>query len=160
MAEKNYSDRRWELKQNLYKLLKEREPEGIPKFHLWNIYSVKVGKVSASYYGIRKMKLALQMFDDMLYEVMENGRPTIRLVEGYTPDGGGGVSDVQIAKVSSSESEESLAGATSATKTKDAADDKKKSASEVRLRTKWKRLCFTNVFTFGKLKGIVNGINT
>ncbi|XP_062567288.1 uncharacterized protein LOC134229558 [Saccostrea cucullata] len=105
MAENKYTKRRLKLKQNLYKLLKEREPDGIPKAHLWNIYTSKVEKVSAAFYGTGKMHNLLGDFGDMINEVMENGRPTVRLVEGYIP-AGEDPPDVQIDKISSSESEE------------------------------------------------------
>ncbi|XP_061196696.1 uncharacterized protein LOC133204972 [Saccostrea echinata] len=105
MAENKFTKRRQKLKQNLYKLLKEREPDGIPKAHLWNIYSSKVEKISAAFYGTGKMHNLLADFGDMIYEVMEKGRPTIRLIEGYIP-AGEDPPDVQIDKISSSESEE------------------------------------------------------
>ena len=118
MSEDKYIKRRLKLKYNLYKLLKE-EPNGIIKAHLWNIYSVKVRKISADYFGAKKMHNLLGEFDDMIYEDMERGRPTIRLVKGYRPEEEeeeeekiekrGESPVVQIYKVSSSESEESLA---------------------------------------------------
>lgn len=105
MAENKYTKRRLELKKNLYKLLKEREPDGIPKAHLWNTYSSKVGKISAEFYGVKKMHKFLEVFDDMIKEVMVKGRPTIQLKDGYVPEGEK-PSEVQIDRVSSSESEE------------------------------------------------------
>ena len=121
MSEDKYIKRRLILKYNLYKLLKE-EPNGIIKAHLWNIYSVKVMKISADYFGAKKMHNLLGEFDDMIYEDMVRGRPTIRLVKGYRPEEEeeeeeeeevmekrGESPVVQIFKVSSSESEESLA---------------------------------------------------
>lgn len=105
MAENKYTKRRLELKKNLYKLLKDREPDGIPKAHLWNTYSSKVGKISAEFYGVRKMHKFLEEFDDMIKEVMDKGRPTIQLKDGYVPEGEK-PSEVQIDRVSSSESED------------------------------------------------------
>lgn len=130
MADNKYTKRRLQLKQNLFKLLKEREPDGIPKAHLWNIYTSKVEKVSAAFYGTGKMHNLLGEFDDMIYEVMEKGRPTIRLIEGYTPDEEGSP-DVQIAKVSSSELEDNHTEPKSVNKSRDV-DDKKRSSAEVR----------------------------
>lgn len=105
MAENKYTKRRSELKKNLYKLLKEREPDGIPKAHLWNTYSSKVGKISAEFYNVKKMHKFLEVFDDMIKEEMVKGRPTIQLKDGYKPEGEK-PSEVQIDRVSSSESEE------------------------------------------------------
>uniref|UniRef100_A0A8W8JQP2 Protein NO VEIN C-terminal domain-containing protein n=1 Tax=Magallana gigas TaxID=29159 RepID=A0A8W8JQP2_MAGGI len=105
MAENKYTKRRSELKKNLYKLLKEREPDGIPKAHLWNTYSSKVEKISAEFYNVKKMHKFLEVFDDMIKEVMVRGRPTIQLKDGYKPEGEK-PSEVQIDRVSSSESEE------------------------------------------------------
>ncbi|XP_056016364.1 uncharacterized protein LOC125663893 [Ostrea edulis] len=129
MADNKYTKRRLQLKQNLFKLLKKRKPDGIPKAHLWNIYTSKVEKVTAAFYGTGKMNNLLGEFDDMIYEVMEKGRPTIHLIEGYTQDGEG-PPDVQIAKVSSSESEKNHTGPKSVNKKRDA-DDKKRSSAEI-----------------------------
>lgn len=79
--------RRVELKNNLYKLLQEREPDGIPKANLWSYYRSKMGQISAKFYGIKKMHKLLKTFDDMVAEVLIKGQPTIRLKEGYRPEG-------------------------------------------------------------------------
>lgn len=74
MVENKYIKRRLELKKNLYKLLKEREFDGIFKVYLWNIYSSKVEKISVEFYNVKKMYKFLEVFDDMIKEVMVRGR--------------------------------------------------------------------------------------
>lgn len=74
MVENKYIKRRSELKKNLYKLLKEREFDGIFKVYLWNIYSSKVGKISVEFYNVKKMYKFLEVFDDMIKEEMVRGR--------------------------------------------------------------------------------------
>lgn len=74
MVENKYIKRRSELKKNLYKLLKGREFDGIFKVYLWNIYSSKVEKISVEFYNVKKMYKFLEVFDDMIKEVMVRGR--------------------------------------------------------------------------------------
>jgi len=102
--------RRRELKNNLFKFL-QKKPHGIDKHDLWNEVSrnCKNVKVAAHYYGVSKMHNLLDEFDDMLYEIKFNGKPHMRVIDGYTPsdaEDSGSDSDVQIDHVSSSRSSE------------------------------------------------------
>ncbi|XP_060075304.1 uncharacterized protein LOC132554994 [Ylistrum balloti] len=110
MLNKNkFVERRLSIKKKLYQVLQKEAPHGVIKNNVWNVVASATGQqVAAHYYGVSKMNLLLEKFEDMVCETEREGKTYLTLVKDYiltddeSSDDDGNDSDVQIDQVSSS----------------------------------------------------------